>query len=66
MQEQLREKGYNSFEEMFIAENGQQAWDDRQRQLQAGAKQRQTNAVVIVSVLFAAFVAVQEYLKSSI
>lgn len=64
MKEQIKEKGYNTFEEMFIAENGQEAWDDRQRTMEEGVKRRQNNSVFIVAGLFAAFVALQEYLKT--
>lgn len=65
MQEQLQQKGFSSFKEAFIAEHGEAAWDERQKNFEAAVQQRRQNSVVIVGVLFAAFVALQEYLEST-
>ena len=55
MNEQLQEQGYSSFEEKFVAENGQEAWDRRQADANAAKEAKGTNALIIVGVLFSAF-----------
>ena len=41
MNEQIRDAGFNSYEEYFIAEKGQEAWDKRQADREADKQQKQ-------------------------
>lgn len=59
MNEQLRDEGYASFEEKFIAENGQEAWDKRQADAEAEKAAKGQNSLIIVGVLFTAFAVAQ-------
>ena len=59
MNEQLQEQGYSSFEEKFVAENGQDAWDKRQADAAAAKEARGNNSLIIVGVLFTAFAVAQ-------
>ena len=59
MNEQLRDEGYATFEEKFVAENGQDAWDKRQADAAAAKEARGNNSLIIVGVLFTAFAVAQ-------
>ena len=59
MNEQLADEGYSSFEEKFIAEKGQDAWDARQVEVADQKDARGKNGVLIVGVLFTAFAVAQ-------
>ena len=51
MNEQIREAGFNSYEEYFIAEKGQEAWDKRQADLEADKQQKQNTSFIVVGSL---------------
>ena len=57
MNEQIRDKGFSSYEEAFIAENGQEAWDERQAGLQAQKEAKGSQSLLVVGGIFAALVA---------
>mmetsp|Transcript_9078 Transcript_9078/g.28374 ORF Transcript_9078/g.28374 Transcript_9078/m.28374 type:complete len:155 (-) Transcript_9078:50-514(-) len=57
MNEQIRNKGFSSFEEMFVAENGQDAWDARQASIAESKSQKGTTSIFVVGGLFLALVA---------
>ena len=61
MNEQIREAGFNSYEEYFIAEKGQEAWDKRQADLEADKQQKQNTSFIVVGSLLAALTVYQNF-----
>ena len=61
MNEQIRDAGFANYEEYFIAEKGQEAWDERQLKLEAEKGQKQTTSFIVVGTLFTALVIYQTY-----
>ncbi|KAJ1459234.1 hypothetical protein M885DRAFT_585899 [Pelagophyceae sp. CCMP2097] len=62
MKEQLMDEGYTSYEESFVAKQGQQAWDDKEAALEEGKQSRRTNSIFIVSGLFAVYLVVGQFI----
>ena len=61
MNEQIRDAGFNSYEEYFIAEKGQEAWDQRQADLEADKLQKRNTSFVVVGSLLAALTVYQNF-----
>ena len=61
MNEQIRDAGFSSYEEYFIAEKGQEAWDQRQADLEADKLQKRNTAFVVVGSLLAALTVYQNF-----
>ena len=61
MNEQIRDAGFNSYEEYFIAEKGQEAWDKRQADLEADKQQKQNTSFIVVGSLLAALTVYQNF-----
>lgn len=64
MQQQIKDEGYESFQEAFIAKNGQEAWDERLKNQEDLKEQRKMNSIIVASIGFCAFVALQNYLNA--